>query len=64
MSLNLASAADHLSYSFSSMACEVCRYFSPSRVSILDLENRGWLISISKSLACSLYLFPMCDKYE
>lgn len=39
-------ASFHLSYSFSSMAREVCSFFSSFSVTILLLAKRGWLISI------------------
>jgi hypothetical protein len=35
----------HRSYSFSSTDCDACSHFSPSRETILDLDNRGWFIS-------------------
>jgi hypothetical protein len=59
MSLYLVRAVVHFSYSFSSMACEVCNSFSPYRPTILDFMKRGWLISMSKSFTCSLSLLPI-----
>ena len=42
----------HLSNSFSSIPREVCRRFSSPSETILLLEKRGWLISISNSFFC------------
>ena len=55
----LLQANFHLSYSFSSMAMEVCKYFASPLVTIFDFWNLGWLILMSNYFFWLVLVFPI-----